>query len=589
MFLQGPRGRSPHYLALANDLGCEDAATGTEDRARFNARLVANSHLAADHCVVFHDHAAGQPGLGGDDDVTANAAVVPYVDQVVELHAVANLSDAEGRPVDAGVGADLDVVADFHAPDLRELFVAIAVADKAEAVGAQDAARVQYGAIADGNAVVDGDARMQHTVRAEADARADRAARADTAAFADPRSGSDTRVGPDGHRFRNLDIGGDHGAGMNAGCRRHGRAEKSNDSGETRPRVGYSNHGPARGKIFRYQQTARARLGRLGCGLPVTNEGDFARPSGFQRRDVVDFESAVAFPCRFQVNCNLVDPQTRPPAPVSYKLMPVDPSAVVAPTARVHPGARIGPQTVIGDYAIVDEDVVIGAFCRLEPYVYVKRWTTLGERNEISAGAVLGTDPLDKAFTGQRSYLRVGSGNIIREHFTISRGTQPESTTEIGDGNYIMTSGHIAHNCKVGNHCVIASCTVVAGYVEVEDQAFISGGVGIHQYSKIGRLAMIGGNVRVNLDAPPFFLYAGLYATPHGLNKVGLKRAGFSQEDMAALKTAYQILYGSGLKLKDALARIASELDTEHTRHLVRFIESSQRGICRARGGSNPE
>jgi UDP-N-acetylglucosamine acyltransferase len=261
--------------------------------------------------------------------------------------------------------------------------------------------------------------------------------------------------------------------------------------------------------------------------------------------------------------------------------MPVDPSASVAPTARVHPQARVGPQASIGEFAIVEEDVVIGALCRLEPYVFVKRWTTLGERNEISAGTVLGTDPLDKNFTGQRSYLRIGDGNIIREHYTISRGTEPESATEIGNDNYIMTSGHIAHNCVIGNNCVIASCALVAGHVHVEDQAFISGGVVIHQYSKIGRLAMIGGNSRVNLDVPPFFLYTDFNARPNGLNVVGLKRAGFTHEEIAALKSAYRILYRSGLKLKDALARIAAEVDTEHTRHLVKFIESSDRGICR--------
>jgi UDP-N-acetylglucosamine acyltransferase len=261
--------------------------------------------------------------------------------------------------------------------------------------------------------------------------------------------------------------------------------------------------------------------------------------------------------------------------------MAIDASANVAATARVHPRAHVGPQVQIGEFAIVEEDVEIGAHCRLEPYVYVKRWTTLGERNEISAGTVLGTDPLDKNFTGERSYLRIGNGNIIREHYTVSRGTPPESATEIGDGNYIMTSGHIAHNCRIGNDTVIASCALVAGHVDVEDQAFISGGVVIHQYSKIGRLAMIGGNSRVNLDVPPFFLYTDFNVRPKGLNMVGLKRAGFTPEQIAALKTAYKILYRSGLKLKDALALIASELHTEHTRHLVKFIESSERGICR--------
>jgi UDP-N-acetylglucosamine acyltransferase len=261
--------------------------------------------------------------------------------------------------------------------------------------------------------------------------------------------------------------------------------------------------------------------------------------------------------------------------------MPVDPSARVAPTACVHPGAQVGPQATIGEYAIVEEDVVIGAYCRLEPYVYVKRWTTLGERNEISAGTVLGTDPLDKNFTGERSYLRIGDGNIIREHYTVSRGTQPESLTKIGDGNYIMTSGHIAHNCTIGNNCVIASCALVAGHVEVEDQAFISGGVVIHQFSKIGKLAMIGGNSRVNSDVPPFFLYSDFNVAPKGLNLVGLRRAGFKRPEIDALKAAYRILYRSGLKLEAALGRIEGELHTEHTRHLVNFIRTSKRGICR--------
>jgi UDP-N-acetylglucosamine acyltransferase len=261
--------------------------------------------------------------------------------------------------------------------------------------------------------------------------------------------------------------------------------------------------------------------------------------------------------------------------------MAIHPSATVAPGARVHPDAAIGPGCAVGEFCVIEQDVEIGAFSRLEPYVYVKRWTTLGERNEISAGTVLGTDPLDKAFTGERSYLRIGNGNKIREHYTISRGTLAESVTEIGHENYIMTSGHIAHNCRIGNRTVIASCALVSGYVEVEDQAFISGGVAIHQFSKIGRLAMIGGITRVNKDVPPYFLYAGSWVTPNGINLVGLKRAGFSAADIAALKTAYRILYRSGLKLAEALARIETEVPGEHSRHLVEFIRASKRGICR--------
>ena len=261
--------------------------------------------------------------------------------------------------------------------------------------------------------------------------------------------------------------------------------------------------------------------------------------------------------------------------------MALDPSCVIAPTARIHPDAVIGPRTRVADFCVIEQDVEIGTDCVIEPYVFIKRWTTLGDRNEISAGTVLGTDPLDKNFTGDRSYLRIGHGNKIREHYTISRGTKPESVTRIGDGNYIMTSGHIAHNCTIGNNTVIASCALVAGYVEIEDQAFVSGVIGIHQFTKIGRLAMIAGGVRVNMDAPPYFLYGGLYITPNGLNRVGLRRAGFTRADTEPLKTAYQLLYRSNLKQEEALRRIETEIPNEHTLHLVQFVRRSKRGICR--------
>jgi len=259
----------------------------------------------------------------------------------------------------------------------------------------------------------------------------------------------------------------------------------------------------------------------------------------------------------------------------------IDPSAIIAPTARIHADAVIGPRTRVGEFCVIEQDVVIGADCAFEPYCFVKRWTTLGDGNEISAGTALGTDPLDKNFTGERSYLRIGNGNKIREHYTISRGTKPETVTTLGDGNYIMTSGHVAHNCTIGSNVVIASCSLVAGYVEVEDQAFISGGVVIHQYSKIGRLAMVAGNTRVNLDLPPFFMYAGYDARPAGLNAVGLKRAGFTVAQLSTIKKAYRTLYRSGLRLEDALTKIESELPDENTLHLVRFVRGSQRRICR--------
>ena len=259
--------------------------------------------------------------------------------------------------------------------------------------------------------------------------------------------------------------------------------------------------------------------------------------------------------------------------------MPVDPSAQVAPTARIHPGAVIGPQCVIGEYCVIEQDVVLGRGNRLEPYVYLKRWTTLGDDNELSAGAVLGTDPFDKAFNGARSYVHIGHRNKIREHWTISRGTKPEAVTRIGDDNFIMGSGHIAHDGVIGNQCTIASGALLAGYVEVEDQAFVSGGVVVHQYSKIGRLAMVGGNTRVNSDLPPYFLYSGFHVEAMGLNVVGLRRTGIAVAEVRLLKQAYHLLYRAGLPRAEALARIAA-LGSPLTTHLVDFIRRSRRGIA---------
>jgi UDP-N-acetylglucosamine acyltransferase len=144
-----------------------------------------------------------------------------------------------------------------------------------------------------------------------------------------------------------------------------------------------------------------------------------------------------------------------------------------------------------------------------------------------------------------------------------------------------MTSGHIAHNCILGDNIVVASCALVAGHVEVENQVFISGGVVVHQFSRIGRLAMIGGNTRVNSDLPPYFLYSDFNVAAKGLNVVGLRRAGFSAEEIKQLKIAYRLLYRTGLKTEQALERILAEAPSEHTRHLVEFVRRSRRGICR--------
>lgn len=253
-------------------------------------------------------------------------------------------------------------------------------------------------------------------------------------------------------------------------------------------------------------------------------------------------------------------------------------------TARVAPSAEVGPETVIGEYAVIEDEVSIGARCKLDAHAVVKRWTTLGDDNEVSSGAVLGSDPLDKAFQGGRSYLRIGSRNRIREHFTISRGTEPDSETVIGDDNFIMTAGHIAHNCRIGNGTVIASTTLISGYVQIEDRAFVSGGIGVQQHLRIGELAMVGGMTRVNQDVTPYLTHVGPTMAVHGLNLVGLKRAGLDSGDIDRIKRAYRLLFRSAAPLEEALAEVSATIDGPHARHMVEFIRASKRGVCRRRG-----
>jgi len=259
----------------------------------------------------------------------------------------------------------------------------------------------------------------------------------------------------------------------------------------------------------------------------------------------------------------------------------------ISSTSIISPQAKIADNVSVGPFCVIEDDVEIGAGTRLDSHVVIKRYTTLGEDNHLYPGVVLGNDPEDRNFTGERSYLKIGRRNVFRENSSASRGTPPESATVIGDDNYIMIGTHIAHNCRIGNNIVVCNNCSLAGYVEVGDGAFLSAGVLVHQFSKIGRLAMISGNTRVNLDVPPFVLASDYSVTAHGLNLVGLRRAGFSKDAILQLKQAYQILYRSRLPLEEALDRIAKEIPTPEARHLVEFIRHSKRGICRdSRAGS---
>jgi len=249
-------------------------------------------------------------------------------------------------------------------------------------------------------------------------------------------------------------------------------------------------------------------------------------------------------------------------------------------TAIIHPGARIHPTTVIGAYSIVEDEVEIGPHNRIDPHAIVKRYTTLGEGNHIYAGAQLGTDPMDKKFREENAtYLRVGNRNLLREFVNISRGTKAGAVTVLGDDNYVMSSVHIAHDCQLGSNITIGPSTSLGGYALIEDNAFLSAGVGVHQFSKVGRLAMVAANSRVAQDVPPYLLVSHFDVAAHGLNLVGLRRAGFSRDAVSALKQAYRLLYRSGLTRKDALERMEA-LGTPEAIHMVEFIRSSKRGIC---------
>ena len=253
----------------------------------------------------------------------------------------------------------------------------------------------------------------------------------------------------------------------------------------------------------------------------------------------------------------------------------------IAATAIVHPGAHVHPTAVIGAYCIVEDEVEIGPHNRLDPFAIVKRYTTLGEGNHIYSGAQLGTDPMDKKFREENSsYLRVGDHNTLREYVNISRGTKPGAVTVLGDDNYVMSCVHIAHDCQLGSHITIGPSTSLGGYAEIEDSAFLSAGVGVHQFSKVGRLCMVAANTRVAQDVPPYLLVSEFDCAAHGLNLVGLRRAGASRETVSVLKQAYRLLYRSGLTRKEALERIEA-LATPEALHMVEFIRSSKRGICR--------
>jgi UDP-N-acetylglucosamine acyltransferase len=266
--------------------------------------------------------------------------------------------------------------------------------------------------------------------------------------------------------------------------------------------------------------------------------------------------------------------------------MPIHPSAVISSAAEIHPEADIGP------YVVVDGSVRIGARTRVMPHAYLTGWTNIGEDNVIHPGAVIGHEPQDLAFGGAQSYLRIGNRNVFREHSQVHRGTKPGSETVLGDDNYLMHNAHVAHNCVIGNHVIIAGGALLAGYVNVEDLAFISGNCVVHQYVRVGRLAIMRGLSRASRDVPPFCVMDGTH-TVRAVNVVGLRRAGMSRDRIRAIREAFRVLFAGPTNLGMAVRRVEAEGPvTEDVAYLLDFIRASTRGMARGprrRGADDDE
>lgn len=252
-------------------------------------------------------------------------------------------------------------------------------------------------------------------------------------------------------------------------------------------------------------------------------------------------------------------------------------------TAIIHPAARIGQDVRIGPYAVIGEHVVIGDRTTIGPHAVIEGRTQIGCDNQIFQFASVGAIPQDLKYRGEETTLRIGDRNIVREFVTLHLGTSEGGReTVIGNGNLFMAYCHVAHDCHVGNHVIMANGSTLAGHVEVQDYAILGGLSAIHQFTRVGAHVMISGGAMVNQDVPPYTIAQGDRARTVGLNLVGLKRRGFSDETIAAVKAAYRMVFRSGLRLEEALKKMMDELgNVPEVVFFVEFIRNSQRGIAR--------
>jgi UDP-N-acetylglucosamine acyltransferase len=256
--------------------------------------------------------------------------------------------------------------------------------------------------------------------------------------------------------------------------------------------------------------------------------------------------------------------------------------ASLHPSAVVHPGAQIGPDCEIGPYCVIGEHVTLGAGCKLHSHVVVDGHTKLGKENEVFPFACIGKKTQDLKWKGGVTRLEIGDHNVFREGVTVHCATSDGDATVIGSNNLLLNCSHVAHDCVLGNHVILSGYAGLAGHVHVEDRAILSGYVAVHQFCRIGKLAMIGGCSKVRQDVPPFMIADGGPAETVTINKVGLERAGFSEETINALRQAYKIIFREGLTVSNALVKVEKELPPlPELQYLVQFIRASERGISK--------
>lgn len=253
--------------------------------------------------------------------------------------------------------------------------------------------------------------------------------------------------------------------------------------------------------------------------------------------------------------------------------MPIHPTAIVDRRAEIHPSADLGP------YVVVDGPVVVGAGTRVLSHAVLTGHTAIGRDNIIHMGAVVGHEPQDLTYRGAPTGVRIGDRNVIREHAEIHRATALERPTTLGNDNFLFARAHVGHDCQLGDRILLANGAALGGHVHVDDQVFVSANCVVHQFVRVGRLALLRGLSRSSRDVPPYCIMDGTH-TVRALNRVGLRRAGFSAEQIRAVQRAFATLFRTRRNLRQALAEVEASPVTPEVAHLLAFIRSSTRGVC---------